>query len=139
MIKPSKQQYKISSVREVNTSSPAILPVSTYSFIEQPSPENNKRNIDAPALVITSHAVVAVACRRQKHIIICQTKIVTHRQHTLAIIVVSAAVSMINRAVVIVTVVTAIVIVVASIEVSVSFIVKYALYVFQHRSFLISK
>ncbi len=94
--------------------------------------------------MIKCHAAVGVACRRQKHIIIRHTKIVTNRQHTLLLIVVSAAVLMINRAVVIVIVVTAIVvgaiaIVVASIEVSVSFVVKYALCVSQHRSFLISK
>jgi uncharacterized membrane protein YfbV (UPF0208 family) len=106
--------------------------------------KNNKRNVDVPvlaAIVITS----AVACRHQKNIIIRYIKMGTHHQHTLPLIVMFAAVFMINRAVVIVTVVTAIVmgaiaIVVTAIAVSVLLVVKYALCVAQqHRSSLISE
>ncbi len=43
MIVPSKQQYKRSSVREVNTPSPKILPVSTYSFTEQLLPAKQQK------------------------------------------------------------------------------------------------
>ena len=102
--------------------------------------------------MITSHAVVAVACRHQKNIIIRHIKIGTDRQHILILIVVFAAVLMINRAVVtaivmaaivmaaIVIVVTVIAIVVTAIAVSVLLVVKYALCVAQqHRSSLISK
>ncbi len=63
--------------------------------------------------MITSHAVVAVAWRHQKNTIIRHIKIGPDRQHILPLIVVFAAVLMINRAVVIAAIVIAAIVIAA--------------------------